>query len=355
MQNFLSLAHLGQNSPWRWFKTELFTFLWTLPGSIPLLVLIELSDAPYINLRTLGAKSLGVHEAVFLAVILLPFFTALFGFMRLIERNHERHWKTAVTSRSAIDFRRMLVAGGIWAALLLLSTIISFCIEPSHFTWQFDPVRFFPMVVVAFVFIPFQAFFEEFAIRGYLMQNVALVSKRVWQALLSTTFTFAWLHSKNLEVQTHGTLAMMPIYGLIGLTFGIATLMDNGIELAAGAHIANNLFACIILSAPDSTLQTPALMSVSVTAPTWWSYLELAIMGAVFLFVMAKKYQWSAWSLLWSRIEADGRIVEWSIVPTLRYPGGMLGLLKRKTYFIPTKKPRLLQEVLAQNNENNKS
>jgi membrane protease YdiL (CAAX protease family) len=41
---------------------------------------------------------------------------------------------------------------------------------------------------------------------------------------------------------------MMPQYVLFGLVFGIITVLDDGIEAAVGAHAANNIFLCIMVT-----------------------------------------------------------------------------------------------------------
>ena len=52
---------------------------------------------------------------------------------------------------------------------------------------------------------------------------------------------------------------MMPQYVLFGLIFGIITVLDDGIEAAIGAHAANNIFLCIMVTNDSSALQTPAV------------------------------------------------------------------------------------------------
>ena len=51
----------------------------------------------------------------------------------------------------------------------------------------------------------------------------------------------------------------MPQYIVFGLIFGIITILDDGIEAAMGAHAANNIFLCIMVTNESSALQTPAL------------------------------------------------------------------------------------------------
>lgn len=348
MNNFFSLALLGHNSPWRWFKTEFLTFCYAIVGYLPLLIATIRSTSEGSGF-SLTARELGVSDAVFLILLLLPFVTALLGLMRLIHKNHNRSWKTAVTTRPSIDFRRMFLAGGLWILLLLLTDSTIYIFSPELYAWQFDAARFFPALAVVFLMIPLQAFFEEFAMRGYLMQNAALISRWVWQPIFYSTVSFALLHAQNPEVKAHGFIAMMPLYVVFGIIAGIATVMDNGIELAAGAHIANNLYCCMIVDAADSAVCAPSLFIIPSSAPTWFSQLSLLLASLIFLITFAKLYGWTSWSLLWSRIEPPPMSAvtgesemprHFEFTPRRVFP---------KVWHIPTKKPRLLNDIINNN------
>ena len=67
------------------------------------------------------------------------------------------------------------------------------------------------------------------------------------------------MHVMNPEIKEFGFLTMMPQYISFGLLFGIISVLDNGIELAIGAHAANNIFLSIFVTQKSSTLQTVAM------------------------------------------------------------------------------------------------
>ena len=76
---------------------------------------------------------------------------------------------------------------------------------------------------------------------------------------MMTSVLFGLMHAFNPEVEEFGFFTMMPQYILFGLIFGIVTILDDGIEAAIGAHAANNIFLCIMVTHNSSALQTPAV------------------------------------------------------------------------------------------------
>ena len=91
------------------------------------------------------------------------------------------------------------------------------------------------------------------------MQGFTAVMKNRWFPLVMTSLMFALMHSFNPEVKEFGFFTMMPQYIVFGLIFGVITILDDGIEAAMGAHAANNIFLCIMVTNKSSALQTPAL------------------------------------------------------------------------------------------------
>lgn len=298
---FLDIAKTGINSPLRWFKVELFTFLWTFPS---LVVVFPIA-------MIFGRSGVGDSKSMFetikpsalaLAVMLLPFLTLLYGLFRQVQRQHGRHWMTIITPNASINWSKMGVGAAVWGCILLVDLGISYVLEPERFTWAFQPVELLLTLIVAVTMIPFQAAAEELALRGYLMQTTALVSKRVWQPLLITSVSFGMLHYANPEVQAYGSVMMIHYIGM-GLIWGITTLMDDGVELAIGAHAANNILAGLLVTETHSAFQTPSLFRLTSQQPSAWSLLlETAIPGCVFLFLVGKIYSWGSWKRLFAPI-----------------------------------------------------
>jgi membrane protease YdiL (CAAX protease family) len=156
--------------------------------------------------------------------------------------------------------------------------------------------------MISVLFIPFQAAFEEIMFRGYLMQGFATLVKNRWFPLIMTSVLFGLLHAFNPEVKEFGFFTMMPQYIVFGLIFGIVTILDDGIEAAMGAHTANNIFLCIMVTSQSSSLQTPALYQEYTTHP-WPELAVLTFSGIVFILILKMIFRWNKMSLLFEKIK----------------------------------------------------
>ena len=93
---------------------------------------------------------------------------------------------------------------------------------------------------------------------GYLMQGFAGLTKSRFLSLALTSIIFGSLHAFNPEIEKLG-YGLMAYYIGTGFFFGIMSLMDEGIELAIGFHVANNLITAILVTADWTAFQTESL------------------------------------------------------------------------------------------------
>jgi len=83
--------------------------------------------------------------------------------------------------------------------------------------------------------------------------------------------------------------------------------MDDGIELAIGAHTANNAFLSVFITNKDSALQTPALYEQMEIHP-WMDFRDLVIMSLVFIIIMAVIYKWKDVRKLFAKIQLSDAV-----------------------------------------------
>ena len=114
------------------------------------------------------------------------------------------------------------------------------------------------MLIVACCLIPFQSALEEWLFRGYLMQGFATLTNSRFVCLLMTSVIFGLLHASNPEIDKLG-YGLLVYYIGTGFFFGIMSLMDDGIELAIGFHVANNLITAVLVTADWTAFQTESL------------------------------------------------------------------------------------------------
>jgi membrane protease YdiL (CAAX protease family) len=204
--------------------------------------------------------------AATLGILLLPSLAVLGSVVVVTPLLHGRSPATLVRAAGPIRWRRAGLAAVVWVGAVAAFEIVTYLLYPGSYTWTFDAARFLPLLVVAAILLPLQSAAEELFFRGYLMQAFGTWTRRGWIALLVPSVLFAAVHAGNPELARFGN-AFLLYYAGIGLALGLATLFDDGLEVAIGAHAANNLWGALVVSFPGSVLDTPALLRMENVPP----------------------------------------------------------------------------------------
>lgn len=307
--DFFQQAFKGQNQWYWWLVSLIIIFLgWQFIGVLPI-TLVALSKVSDLGAFAEAAESnfanIGIDKNLYLFVIITMFIFGLIGLFIAVKYIHKRAFKSIITSRKSIDWKRVFYAFTIWALMVVVATFIGILIEPENYTFNFNAVPFFTLVAISFLFLPFQTSFEELLFRGYYMQGLGILVKNRWFPLLVTSAVFGLLHGANPEVQKLGAITMVFYIGT-GLFYGIVTLMDEGLELALGLHAANNIFAAFLVTTNWTVFQTDALyMDTSEPSVTIEMFLPVFVLYPLLIFIFSKKYNWQNW-----QEKLMGRIVE---------------------------------------------
>jgi membrane protease YdiL (CAAX protease family) len=244
---------------------------------------------------------LGLNPNLGLFLMLFPFLASLVTFMLLIRPLNQRTFKMTVNGTGSIRWKRFFISGLLWIFLSSIYLFLYLRADPSNFRLNNTSSTLIGLVLVSVVFIPFQATFEEVVFRGYLMQGFTVLTGYRWIPLIVTSLFFGIMHSFNPEVKEFGFLIMMPQYVLFGLIFGIITLLDDGIETAMGAHAANNIFLCIMVTNKASALETAAVYEQLNVFP-WKEFIALLISGVIFVILLKQIFGWKDLSVLTAKV-----------------------------------------------------
>jgi membrane protease YdiL (CAAX protease family) len=136
---------------------------------------------------------------------------------------------------------------------------------------------------------------EELFFRAYLLQGLSSGSRRVAPAIIVSSLLFALMHSWNPEVQTHGFFVMFPFYFSFGLFLAIIAVLDQSLEIPLAVHAANNIYGALVVTFPESALQTDALWTVRNMNPVE-SYPFLYAGILFFCLLMYVRYRWNNFS-----------------------------------------------------------
>jgi membrane protease YdiL (CAAX protease family) len=304
---FMAAAFYGRNAFWRYFTGTVTPFLASnFIGSLPLVVVMLTSAVDGVipqkgGMPDFGAMGINLNLGFVLSVF--PFILALIAIIALVKPLHNRSFGTVINGRRKIRWGRIFFAAIVWIAVSGLWMIYSLKSDPGNYRLNNTSGSLLTLALLALALIPFQAAFEEILFRGYLMQGIAVWARNRWIPILVTSLLFGLMHGLNPEVKQYGFLTMMPQYIFFGLLFAILTMLDDGIEVAIGAHSANNIFLSVLITHKDMALQTPAMYEQIEIYP-WKEFAGLVEMSVIFLVIMALVYRWKNFRRLISKVVA---------------------------------------------------
>ena len=277
-------------------------------GAVPLLLamFLKLGNNPAVFAQFAANPNdysiIGFSPNIGFLVMLFPFIAGLIAFILLVKPLNNRTLRMTINGTGKIRWNRFFISAAVWLILSALYLFFYVKIDPSNFAINNKTDSLILLIVISVCFIPFQAAFEEVLFRGYLMQGFSALVKNRFFPLIMTSILFGLMHSFNPEVKKFGFLTMIPQYVVFGMIFGIITILDDGIEASMGAHAANNVFLCIMVTNESSALQTPALYEQFNIHP-WTEFAALILMGILFIFILKKIFKWESVSLLFGKIK----------------------------------------------------
>ena len=244
----------------------------------------------------------GIDQNLGLFLMMLPFLASLIFLFYLFKPLHSRNFKSLFNGSGNIRWNRFFISATIWVLFSAIYLFLDYKLNPGTYTNNFNMGTFIILCIISFLLIPFQASYEEILFRGYLAQGIGVRTKSRILVILIPSVLFGLMHSLNPEVDSYGFWIVMPQYIFFGLLFGIISVMDDGIELAMGAHTANNIFMSIFITSKSSVLQTPAMFLQEKVDPVKDLFV-LMIMGFLFIGFLSILFKW------------DFRILRAKIVP----------------------------------------
>lgn len=291
MMDYIQQVYKGKRELWMFILTSIIIsgifvgnfvmYLFTSPEDM---------EAAYDLMKSIPANlSLIINLAPFAVLLVL-----LFVFVKFI---HQRSILSLTTARKKVDWKRIMFSFLLIVCITLVSFGISYYLDPSEIELQFDAKKFAILLIISLLLFPFQIGLEEYLFRGYFMQHIGDLVKNRWFPLIFTSVFFGVAHSANPEVAEMGLITMVFYIGT-GLLLGIMTLMDDGLELALGFHLGNNLLAALLVTSNWSALQTDAIFKYTAEEANHTAteiILPVLIVYPILLFILSKKYKWSNW------------------------------------------------------------
>ena len=301
---FLNGAKSGLNRWWVWvLGTFLIVVIWMGIGSIPLVATCEfVRSANLVDFTCEDSTIEGASSLPNLVLGTYAFVIAMIGIWIVVGFLHKRPLSTVLTSRASFDFNRAIFAMLLGLIVFAIPLLLLAALGSDEVVFQSpDAWEFTTLFMFAVVLITIQASFEEVFFRGYLLQGFALLTRNKAVLALVTSIVFTLPHLPNPEPWEYGLVPYVARIMSLGFFFALLTLLDGGIELAAGIHIINNLVYTLLATTSVSVLQTPALFLIDVQEFRLFpDIIFLWLMLAVVLVILNRRYKWFSYSQLTS-------------------------------------------------------
>lgn len=259
---FLEKGREGSNEWWRYVLGVIISFGGYFIFSIPALVVMSavlmkkgIVDEAEMREKMTNPAFMGIDENLMLLLLLLSFLGAMIGLWVAVKYVHKKKFTSIITSGSSVRWKRLFVAALAWFVFSGIWIVIAYYKDPANIRYTFQAGPFFISLIIALLFLPAQTWWEEFMMRGYLLQGIGQRTKTAWLPVVITSVVFGLLHSGNPEVATNGFWQSIPMYILPGLLFGVIAVLDEGLEIPMGFHFANNLFGTLIITNDNSAIQ----------------------------------------------------------------------------------------------------
>ena len=287
-----------QNEWWRYLLVGplIIVVFWQFLGAIPLLIgLFSVADLD--KLQTLNESnflSAFPNYNIGLALFCITFLVGLIGIFLTVKVVHKQTIISLTTSRDKVDFKRIFNGFFVISTVNAIGMLVAYLYDPSDYEFNFKPQSFVYLSLIAIFLLPFQTSFEEYLVRGYLLQGIGITTKSRLLALLIPTLLFALLHLANPEIDKMG-YGFLGAYFIMGLVWGICTLMDDGLELALGMHFGNNFVGILLMTADWTVLQTDSVLKYVGEPNMSIMFLTSIPLQILILLYFSKKYNWTNW------------------------------------------------------------
>jgi membrane protease YdiL (CAAX protease family) len=186
-------------------------------------------------------------------------------------------------------WRRWLLGLGLTLGFNALSALLVHALAPAALVWSFAPHAFVSMLPWAVASLTVQTLAEEVLFRGWLPQTLAGPRQRVGLAVTLSGLIFFAMHLGNPEMSLPGALpAALVAYLTLSALLGIVALREEGLELAWGVHLANNLACVLLVGMPGGTLPSVALFQEARVLP-WVDTAQLLLLAALVLLSLRRR------------------------------------------------------------------
>ena len=298
-ERFLYLAKAGRNQ-WRYYLSAIPSILatWycgTVALGIIMITWVKVDNNPATNFNPKVALQFeGISPLVLDLYVNSGFLFLFLGLYVAVRFIHRRQFITLITTKKRISWSRISQAFIISFSVQILAISFAYLSSANSFQLNFQPDSFLILLLISLITTPIQTSVEELFYRGYLMQAIGLITRKVAFPVLFSSILFTIFHLRNPEVLSQKvTISLISVvlnYFITGLFLAWITIKDNSLELAFGFHAASNLGVSLFISANNTLVPSPAIFSIGEIKSDISDIFVLLIKYALFYWLVFKVF-----------------------------------------------------------------
>lgn len=273
---------------WRWWVgTLVILAAWFIGGTALSLAVLPFTGVDIESFFVDGDMFTSFPSWGFLLFALVSFIPLFIGVLVAYR------WILGVRIRrlfaSGVKFRMWRVWWGalVWIVVMAGPALVAVAVAPETYQTSFDIQAFLPYAIIAVLLLPVQTTAEELFFRGWLIQGLSQRYSNIWLLSLVSAVVFALPHLANPEA-SGALIPAMVGYAMVGFALAWVTVRDRSLEIAIGAHAANNLFAALIVGYEGGAL--PAEAPFVSTGEVDWSADNALSLLLIPLFIVLSRW-----------------------------------------------------------------
>jgi len=268
--NFIGNATLGRNKWWQYVLSILSVVVVIAVVNIAIRQLLPSIKSFFPN-NDFG-KSLFTFSFIFVI-----FGLALLAFLFNASKLHQRSKMSFITNAHNFSWKLYFIGFLTWGSFIFVDSLISDYQKFEVFITNFNINHFVILLLIGFLAIGVQSFFEELVIRGYFLQGLHLHIRKATLLILVNALIFGVLHFG------YGLESFLSSWAF-GIAFAVIVILQNKIEFVSGAHNANNLLLSLVFI--DLSEATNETFSWTIN----WVDFTLHIVALLLLIGLAYKF-----------------------------------------------------------------
>jgi uncharacterized protein len=278
-QTYLSVAREGRNSLKDYVTGTILIFSVTMTiGFFAMFVIAALTPYPAsVSIFQKGGTELFVYGNNFRYLIIngLCNAGAILGIFLAFQRVHKRKFITLITPNNSLSWHRAIEGFLVGLGLWMMSFPIWYIINPTRYTFVFNPSEWLPLALFSLAIIPILSFGSSL-LYAYLLQGLGLLVRKQIFLLILFALIFC-LGAKTIDDF---------IIRILNLTFiAWIVLKDNRFELVTGLIASNQIISMIFINSSSSASKLPTIIRISDDCMLLFCLLSLLLKNSLFYYI----------------------------------------------------------------------